>query len=217
MTDKATGNERVYHAIRWEILAGDRRPGEPLKTAELCKRFESSVGVVRESLLRLAEHGLVQVRPMQGFRVPELSVDDLRDLTEARLDIETLALRYAVTQGDARWESQLVGAHHLLTVTPRRDDSGKRYSPEWGKAHGAFHVALIAGCRNHRILGIANRLRDTAELYRRWSVAADVTTRDSAAEHRALLDAALARDADLAVDLLGKQIRATHDVLSQHL
>jgi DNA-binding GntR family transcriptional regulator len=214
VTAKTTGNERVYLAIRWEILAGQRRPGEPLKTAELSKRFESSVGVVRESLLRLAEHGLVQVRPMQGFRVPELTADDLQDLTEARLDIETLALRYSVTQGDAAWESQLVGAHHLLTVTPRRDDSGERYTPDWGKAHGAFHVALIAGCRNRRIFGIANRLRDTAELYRRWSVGED---RDTAAEHKALLDAALARDAELAVDLLATQIRTTHDVLSKNL
>jgi DNA-binding GntR family transcriptional regulator len=218
VTAKATGNERVYLAVRWEILAGERRPGEPLKTAELCKRFDSSVGVVRESLLRLAEDGLVQVRPMQGFRVPELSADDLQDLTEARLDIETLALRYSVTQGDAAWESQLVGVHHLLTVTPRRDGSGKRYTPDWGKAHGAFHVALIAGCRNRRILGIANRLRDTAELYRRWSVDVDeTTTRDAAAEHKALLDAALARDADLAVDLLATQIRTTHEVLKKNL
>jgi DNA-binding GntR family transcriptional regulator len=214
VTDKATGNERVYLAIRWEILAGDRRPGEPLKTAELCKRFDSSVGVVRESLLRLAEHGLVQVRPMQGFRVPELTADDLQDLTEARLDIETLALRYSVTQGDAEWESHLVGAHHLLTVTPRQDTSGKRYSPEWGKAHGAFHTALIAGCRNRRILGIAQRLRDTAELYRRWSTGED---RDTTAGHKGLLDAALARDADLAVERLAAQIRATHDVLSKNL
>lgn len=214
MTDKATANERVYSAIRWEILAGDRHPGQPLKTAELCKRFESSVGVVRESLLRLAEHGLVQVRPMQGFRVPELTADDLRDLTEARLDIEPLALRYSVTQGGAEWESHLVGAHHLLTVTPKQDNSGKRYSPEWGKAHGAFHTALIAGCRNRRVLGIAQRLRDTAELYRRWSTGPQEDTAD---EHRGLLDAALARDADLAVDLLTARIRATHDVLSQHL
>jgi DNA-binding GntR family transcriptional regulator len=57
-----------------------------------------------------------------------------------------------------------------------------------------------------------------AELYRRWSVDLDETaTRDSAAEHKALLDAALARDAELAVDLLATQIRTTHDGLSKNL
>lgn len=219
MTDKETRSERVYMGIRVEILSGQRKPGERLPTAELCKQFGSSVGVVRESLLRLVEHGLVQVRPMQGFRVTELSAEDLRDLTEARLDIETLALRYSVEQGDAAWEARLVGIHHLLSVTPRQASaSDERFTAEWGKAHGSFHTALLEGCRNRRILSIAHRLRDSAELYRRWSVSVDTHDgRDIAGEHREILDAVLARDADLAVERLSAHIRRTDEVLRRAL
>ncbi|MEV5477842.1 GntR family transcriptional regulator [Streptomyces sp. NPDC007148] len=219
MTDKETRSERVYTGIREEILSGRRKPGDRLPTAELCKEFDSSVGVVRESLLRLVEHGLVQVRPMQGFRVVDLSAEDLRDLTEARLDIETLALRYSVEQGDAAWESQLVGVHHLLSVTPRQSpDSDERFTAEWGRAHGSFHAALLGGCRNRRILSIAHRLRDSAELYRRWSVAVDTDDgRDITGEHREILDAVLARDADLAVERLSAHIRRTDEVLRRGL
>jgi DNA-binding GntR family transcriptional regulator len=239
VTDKETRNERVYMGIRSEILSGVRKPGEPLKTAELCKHFDSSVGVVRESLLRLSEQGLVRVRPMQGFRVVELSAEDLCDLTEARLHLETLALRYSVQQGDTAWESELVGAHHMLTVTTRRPkDLDERFTPEWGQAHGAFHKALLQGCRNRRILSTAHRLRDIAELYRRWSVdpvaaGADAsgadggrdgdrktsraTGRDIEHEHRELLDAVLARDADLAVQRLSEHIRRTDETLRKGL
>jgi DNA-binding GntR family transcriptional regulator len=214
MADKHTSNEPVYLGIRTEILAGERAPGSRLPTAELCARYGASVGVVRESLLRLAEHGLVQVRPMQGFRVAELSESDLADLTQARLDIETLALRYSVEQGDNVWESHLVGTHHLLSTTPRRGTDGQPFTPEWGRAHGAFHAALLAGCHNQRIVTIAQRLRDSAELYRRWSVSAEQQPpRDIAAEHRALLDAVIARDADLAVEHLATHIRRSNEEL----
>ncbi|MFI5610125.1 GntR family transcriptional regulator [Amycolatopsis sp. NPDC051903] len=218
MAEKETRNERVYAGIRAEILTGLRKPGEPLRTAELCKTFECSVGVARESLLRLAERDLVEERPMQGFRVVSLSTADLDDLTEARLEIETLALRYSVRQGDAAWEARLVGAHHLLSVTPRQEEGGAQpYSAAWGKAHGAFHTALIDGCRNRHLLAVALRLRDKGELYRRWSVAAPQPGRDVPAEHRGLLDAVLARDADLAAARLTAHLEATHQVLARGL
>ncbi|WP_326836933.1 GntR family transcriptional regulator [Amycolatopsis rhabdoformis] len=217
MGDKETRNERVYLGIRTEILSGKRRPGERLATAELTKTFDSSVGVVRESLLRLSERGLVQVRPMQGFFVADVSLEDLHDLTEARLDIETLALRYSIEQGDAEWEARLVGAHHLLSLTHRHVDGAvERFTADWGKAHGAFHAALIDGCRNRRILSVAQRLRDSAELYRRWSVEIDpYQDRDIEGEHDALLRAALDHDTDRAVALLVEHIQKTQEVLRQ--
>lgn len=219
MGDKETRNERVYMGIRTEILSGQRRPGARLPTAELTKTFDASVGVVRESLLRLVELGLVQVRPMQGFFVTDVTADDLRDLTEARLEIETLALRYSIQQGDADWEAQLVGAHHLLSLTHRQQEGvAERFTADWGKAHGNFHSALIAGCRNRRILGVAQRLRDSAELYRRWSVEVDpYAGRDIRGEHDALLKAALDRDADLAVERLVEHIQRTDEVLRKSL
>jgi DNA-binding GntR family transcriptional regulator len=215
MAERETRSERVYMGIRTEILAGERRPGERLPTSELTKTFNSSVGVVRESLLRLVELGVVQVRPMQGFFVAELTAEDLRDLTEARLEIETLALRGAVRQGDPQWEAQLVAAHHLLSITPRhREGVVERYSPDWGRAHGAFHTALIEGCRNRRILSMARQLRDSSELYRRWSTPSEhESNRDICGEHKRLLEAALARDAELAVKRLSEHIKSSADIL----
>ncbi|MCI2419264.1 GntR family transcriptional regulator [Saccharopolyspora sp. K220] len=220
MAEKETRNERVYTGMRADILGGRWKPGQPLRIAELCEQFDSSVGVVRESLLRLADRGLVDVRPMQGFRVSTLSNEDLDDLTEARIDIETLALRYSIQQGDTAWESRLVGAHYLLTATPRHesDERAARFTAEWGKAHGAFHTALLEGCRNGYILATALRLRDRGELYRRWSVEVHPHDgRDLEHEHQVLLDAVLARDTDTAVARLAEHIRATHETLRKGL
>jgi len=173
------------------------------------------MGVIREGLSRLVEQGLVQAEPQHGFRVTSLSIEDLGDLTDARCAIESLALRYAIEHGDLAWEAQLVAAHHQLDRTGQMDpDDPDLFNEEWTRAHAAYHEASVAGCPNKRLRAIAASLRDAAELYRRWSrpIGHD-ETRDVPGEHRALLEAALARDADRAVYALTTHIRHTTEVL----
>jgi DNA-binding GntR family transcriptional regulator len=209
-----TRAERVYSALRADIFGGRRRPGERLPFAELTARYEASMGVVREVLTRLTAEGLVESEPQYGFRVVPLSAADLKYLTDARATIETLVLGQAVEHGGVSWESEVLAAHHRLQRTPQMatDDPG-RLSDEWTAAHADYHHALLVGCPNPRLLAIAESLRDAAELYRRWSVPPAHAHRDIAGEHRAILDAVLARDADAAAAALAAHIQATTNVL----
>lgn len=69
-------------------------------------------------------------------------------------------------------------------------------------------------CRNQRLIDTARSLRQEAELYLQWSVSlGNEPGRDLAAEHRALLDAALARGADHAQELLRDHIAHTAQLL----
>jgi DNA-binding GntR family transcriptional regulator len=207
--------ERVFEALRADILAGRLPPSRRLRYTELCEQYQTSMGVLREGMLRLAEQGLVRGEPQQGFQVVDLSVEDLRDLTDARLDLESLTLRHALTNGDVEWESRLIATHHRLSRTPQLDvDDSQRLSDHWVAAHAEFHHSLLDGCANQRLKDIAGSLRDAAELYRRWSVPlGDGTERNVAFEHAAILAAALARDSDHAVLLLRSHIQHTTNVL----
>jgi hypothetical protein len=62
--------------------------------------------------------GLVVATPQRGFRVRELSVEDIVGLTESRVQIESVVLRLAIERGDVRWETEIVAAHHLLCAHP---------------------------------------------------------------------------------------------------
>jgi DNA-binding GntR family transcriptional regulator len=208
-----TRGEEVYDVLRAELLNGMLNPGDKLRMVELALRFSVSQSVVREGLTRLAEQGLVVATPQRGFRVRELSVEDVVGLTESRVEIESVALRLAVERGDVRWETEIVAAHHLLERTPVVDDDGN-YREEWGVRHRNFHQALTAGCNNARLSGVVLGLRDSAELYRRWWWSlADTGQRDLEAEHRQLKDLMLARDADGAVEALTSHIRRAPDQL----
>jgi DNA-binding GntR family transcriptional regulator len=215
MPTGATKADLVFDRLRGDILAGRHRPGQRLRYTDLCDGYSTSTGVLREALLRLVEQGLVIGEAQHGFRVVPLSTTDLRELTEARYELETLTLRLAVTNGDVNWESRLIAAHHLLARSPQLDpDDPERLSDAWVTAHVEFHAALLDGCANQRLKSIAATMRASAELYRRWSVPLGRESgRDIPAEHAGILEAAVARDVPQAVARLTEHIQRTTDIL----
>lgn len=201
--------------LRSELLNGVLTPGQKLRMVELGDRFGVSQSVVREALTRLAEQGLIVASPQRGFRVRELSVRDITHLTEARVQIESIALRLAVDRGDIRWETGILTSHHVLEHTPVLIGD-HTLNEDWAVNHREFHRALLAGCANDHLEAVAQSLRDCAELYRRWYWAlADDHHRDIAAEHRRLKELCLGRDGDAAVELLTEHIeRAPRELIA---
>jgi DNA-binding GntR family transcriptional regulator len=202
--------EDVYARIRTDILGGRLQAGQRLKLALLCKEHAVSLSIVREALTRLAAEKLVRAKPQQGFAVIGLSVDELRDMTVARIAVESVALRRSIERGDLEWEGRLLAAHHRLANTPvRAVDNPSRLSAAFTEAHAAFHATLIDACASPTLIDICRSLYDGSELYRRLTYALNRGRRTKAVEHRALMEAALARKADLAVNLLAKHFEQT--------
>lgn len=212
----STRNEAVFQRIRADILSGELPPGSRLRFAEMRKRYDTSVGVVREALSRIAEQGLARSEPQLGFSVAPVSTQGLRELTDTRCDIEGLVFKYAVRDAGLEWESSILAAHHTLDRTPMRVDG--HFNDDWARAHKAFHHALLAGCPNRRLLAIALSLRDAAEFYRRAAQrpVGHGVDRDVAVEHAELLRAGLARDEEAAVSAIVHHIRATTDYLLEN-
>jgi DNA-binding GntR family transcriptional regulator len=212
-TDSRSKTDDVQRQLRADILNGRLAPGSKLPFAVLRKRYQCSTGVIREALPRLVGEGLVTSEPQLGFRVVAVSVDDLRQLTESRVIIETMVLRRSIEEGDVAWEARIMGAHHVLASLPMLTGDGT-VSLDWTAAHADFHAALLEACSNTRLRNIANLLRDCAEVYRCWSHTSDQPhERDIPAEHRRILEAALNRDADAAAAALTRHIELTTEIL----
>jgi DNA-binding GntR family transcriptional regulator len=205
-TSASTRTGEVYQVLHKDLLSGRMAPGQRLRLVELSARFEVSQSVIREALVRLAEKGLVVANPQRGFRVRDLSVQDIEALTEARVQIELVALQLAIDRGDIHWETSVVAGHHLLEKTPLVLDDG-RFNEQWPERHRAFHRALLSGCANPHLEAVAAELRDCAELYRRWYWAlTDDNDRDITSEHRLLKELTLARQTASAQSLLRTHI-----------
>ena len=208
-------SERVYAALRGAILAGDFEPGQPLKPQELADRHGVSLAAAREALLRLVGEELAERRPNRGFVVPPADAERWGRIAEARAVIEPAILRLSIDRGDLGWEARVRGAHHRLAGTATHagpDDP--HVSDAWSAAHRAFHRALLDGCGNQVLLETFDRLFTAGELARRWS-GRGAPERDQAAEHRALEEATLARDADRAAELLVGHLTRTVEALAR--
>ncbi len=209
-----TTAERVYQALRTDILEGRLAPGKRLGFAQLHDAYRASMGVLREVLTRLTVEGLAVSHAQQGFKVVSLSIEDLQELTDTRCLIESNTLRDSILHGDLEWESAVVAAHHRLQRIPQKSEEDDRLvSNQWAKAHHDFHAALLAGATNRRMRQISEGLRASAEVYRQWSTPFEDAKRDVNAEHDDLLAAALDRDADRAAELLVNHLRFTAQLI----
>jgi DNA-binding GntR family transcriptional regulator len=212
--ESATRTEQVYRRLKADILGGQIEPGSALPFAKLKDDYGFSMGVLREALMRLTAEGLTVNQPQFGFRVISLSIEDLTDLTATRCTIESMVLKDAVANGDLDWETRVLSAHHRMERTQKFETGdGSPVTHAWAQAHQEFHEALLSGARSHRMRAIASNLRAAAEVYRQWSIPFEVVRRDVSAEHREIVDLALAREAEAAAAALVRHLAATRDLI----
>jgi DNA-binding GntR family transcriptional regulator len=214
-TPTETLTEQAYQMIRRDILAGDLEPGTKLKIEALRARYVIGPTPIREALERLASERLAHAEQQRGFRVAPMTVRDLDELTDMRLLLESEALRRSLAAGDYAWEGAIVSAFHKLDRLTASALSGAATDPdEWEHRNSEFHNALIAAAGSGWLARSHSHIDDHFGRYRRcFHDALVVADRDCHEEHRAIMEAALARDADRAIRLTQFHIKQTADVI----
>src|ERR1700675_2750116 len=94
---RETVQERVYCALRDQLMRGGFEPGQKLKIAELAEAFGTSAMPVRDALNRLTVERALETLPSRTVRVPALSKEALQDLRETRYAGEGLAIARAAS------------------------------------------------------------------------------------------------------------------------
>jgi DNA-binding GntR family transcriptional regulator len=204
----------VFERLRRDILSARLSPGQKLHIAQLSKGFGVSLAATREALSRLVADGLVQAIDQRGFRVSPVSNADLQDLTRTRIDIEGLALRRSIEQGDEAWLTAVKVAFASLLAVPYRDPSDpKVHNEAWLARHRIFHRTLVSACGSPWLLRFRDTLYEQSERYRLLSIPFDPILRDVDAEHRHIIDAVSRRDADAAIAALTVHFSRTEDLV----
>jgi GntR family carbon starvation induced transcriptional regulator len=201
--------DQGYLDLRGRIVRGEYSPQMRLRLDALQQAMGLSSSPLREALNRLVSEGLVEVEDGRGFRVAQVSLPQLQELTHLRVLLEGDALRRSIQRGDDEWEARIVAAAHKLSrLEERVPIADERFADEWSLRHRQFHMALLSACEYPRQLEMCGLLFDQAERYRRVARHSR-QPRKKNVEHRALEEAVLHRDADKAVTLLADHIRKT--------
>lgn len=204
----------VYNYVRGEILACRFRPGKRLKIQDLCEQNDVSNGAVREALSRLTSEGLVMLEPQKGYSVMPVSREEFLDLTEARIQLETLCLRLAMENHSVDWEAEVISSHYRLSKVAERDpDDPSRLNERWSVLHSLFHAALVSACPVKHMLRMRAQLYEQSERYRRLSVPLRHADRDVQKEHADIKEAALARNLESITILMRCHLVKTSEIL----
>lgn len=136
--------DQVAHALRAALISGELKPGTVYSAPALASEFGVSATPVREAMLDLAREGLVEAVRNKGFRITELTEQDLDDFTELRAMIEVPTVgriaRMGLTQ---ELEALRPIALEIVEAARRHDILG------YLEADRRFHLALLALAGNH--------------------------------------------------------------------
>lgn len=206
----------AYELLKSEIVSGKRKPGEIFEE----KRFAAQLGVsrtpVREAVLRLAREGLLVVMPRRGTVISNISMEDIRQLYEARVMLEPQILRIAAKRADKntliRWkaffEGQAAQADTEVTL-PFPNEDAAQHSHD---ADAAFHLFLAQSLGNRYILqqmeelmAQSQRIRNLSNTRRKSRYLASIQ------EHIHIVDALLQEDGERAASEVLEHLHNSED------
>lgn len=190
----------VLETIKSSILNGRLRPGQPLVEAELAASFGVSKTPVREALKTLCGSGLVVMTAYRGASVRIADAAMVDQVSDVRMVLEPEALRRGVERG-----ALFTAAAEALAGAAQGDVSGMN------EANRAFHRALYRSCGNPLMIEMLDGLRDQTALISVTGWGVSPTWEEEAGEHRDILTAAQAGEADRAAVLLRAHIGGFRD------
>jgi DNA-binding GntR family transcriptional regulator len=191
-----TKREKVYFHLQDEIIKGVIRPGSKLVISKLAKRFNMSEIPVREALQTLAQEGYVVLNPHSGVTVNSLSEDDIRQLFEIRINLESLAARLAVDH---------LSNSHIRTLEQMIEKSKEFLDNQdlqgYGHFNRSFHEYIYQHSNNQRLYMMVVDLWDFSTWHSTYfSSLQDIEI--SIAEHKEIVDALSDKNADLIEKLI---------------
>lgn len=201
--------DAVTQVLREAILRGDFQGGDPLRQEVLAEQLGVSRMPVRDALRQLESEGFVLSEPYRGVVVAHLSVAEARELGELRLALEPLLLRLAVPILGKRLLAQ---AEEVLDQADE-ESGGSR----WSELNWNFHAALYEAAQRPRIFGMLRMAHLSLDRYMRVMLSGLKRQITSQAEHRAILAACAARDADLACELITQHLTVSSQELLAYL
>ena len=203
--------EKTYAHLRDDIVEGRLAPGEKLRVEHLRLDYGVSAGTLREAMTRLVSDALVVAEGQRGFRVAAIALQDLVDLTELRIHIETEALRQSIRRGDDGWRARVHEAFEELSSYEQPIRLELR--PQWERLNNRFHESLIAAAASPWTMRLLRMLARHGERYRRYAMRLPGSARDVHAEHAELFEATMQGKEARAALSLESHIRATTDLL----
>ena len=209
-----TNAEQAYALIKEKIISTRMKPGAMIDEAALVAELGLGRTPIREACKRLEVERLVVVLPRRGMYVAEVTLSELRELEEVRLELESLSARLAV---ERMTPAQVDDMHLLLEELDGSDSGPNQGQDEVLRIDQRLHALIWRASQNSLLEAECQRMHDYS--LRMWSLFVD---RLQAAElHEEFFEeiaaAVSTKDQPRADQAMRLHIRQFGDALRRHI
>jgi DNA-binding GntR family transcriptional regulator len=192
--------QEVAELLRQRIFNRELTPGSWIDELKLAEEYGISRTPLREALKVLATEGLVTMKVRRGAYVTEISDSDLADVYHLLALLESDAASVVATQATPAQLKELQGLHHELEKAVSNRE-------RFFEINEAFHMRLLEIANNRWRDQMVADLRKVMKLNRHNSLLKSGRLEESLEEHRALMSALEAHDAEAATQRMREHFR----------
>ncbi|MDB6454387.1 GntR family transcriptional regulator [Falsirhodobacter sp. 20TX0035] len=204
----------IRDAIRRDIITLKLLPGAKVSENDLARRFGTSRTPVREAVLGLVDQGLVDVRPQRGTYITFISLRSVKRARFLRIALEIAIFRKAAEDG--LHPARLAEAQADIDEQVAHCDDPERFT----RADDAFHRRFADGIDLGDVWSILEQEKSQFDRLRFLSLPNVTPVETLIAQHRAMLQAVVARDPDAAEravnDHLSEVLKVTDKLAARH-
>jgi DNA-binding GntR family transcriptional regulator len=203
-SDSVTAQDLVLTSVRQAILSGVLQPGARLRQEELADLFGTSRIPVREALRALEYEGLVSSEPHRGFTVTALDADDVEEVYDLRILLESHAVRLALPMmtDDDLEDLEVLFARMQEAESPDEQLASRE----------KFYMRLYSVTGRPRLVGLIMRLRQEVARVLRWA-----TIQHSSEIHEHFFEAVRTGDAERAVAQLSGHYKRVAALIRRYI
>jgi GntR family transcriptional regulator, rspAB operon transcriptional repressor len=194
LESNGTLSERVYQALKRDIITGQYQPGEALSEKDLAQRYHGSRTPVREAAVRLQQENLVRIVANRGYFITQISIQWVNEIYEFRAAVEGASAELAA---QTKWERTAMDHLHELASTEHNIDDRAGYV-RFIEADTEFHKAIALLTRNPLLIRAVADMRSQMERIMYASIDAGYYGELPVREHCEIVKAIQNRDAALA-------------------
>ena len=204
-----TASDIILKFIRDSIADGSLDEGEPIRQDDVARMFNVSKIPVREALKRLEAEGLVEFQRNKGAVVTSVSEPEIAQIFETRAILESAAIKLSVPH---MTPETFVEDEALCDAFARETDVA-----QWSALNWQFHSRLYLDAQRPFLVSTIRSVNDRLERYLRIQLALSHGQGTADREHRQILAACRAGDAEKAGKLVYDHIMAACSSLLHHL
>lgn len=211
---RRTLRRHAYDTLREMILSGKLHPGERLSEVRLSAKLGVSRTPLREALMQLDTEGLVIGRPNSGYVVAHFDLERICELLVAREGLDGYAAELAAETASDEALLPLKAVMQEIEELSRAKTRAPEHIARELELGLKIHEVIVAATGNRVLEEMTRRVYEQLQLALWLEVLWIDLSGEAVEEHRAIVDAVLARDANRAREAARRHVRASLNNMS---